>query len=257
MIVAMIVSSIGFRKYVWFISIGYGFAICAIGITLTVMYRGSLDAGLLIQCILLILYGLRLGGYLALREGRKGTYNRKMQGEIKDGKSMSLGAKCAIWISASLLYACQTSPVSFRLENGDFTDGWVIAGAVLMAAGLALETAADVQKSRAKKIAPYRFVDTGLYRIVRCPNYFGEMTFWTGVMLSGIGSVSGFWQILAVFTGYAGIIYVMFSGARRLEMRQNRTYGDDPEYQAYVKKTPIMIPLIPLYSVEKHKWLVG
>jgi hypothetical protein len=49
----------------------------------------------------------------------------------------------------------------------------------------------------------------------------------------------------------------MFSGARRLEMRQNRTYGDDPEYQAYVKKTPIMIPLIPLYSVEKHKWLVG
>lgn len=25
----------------------------------------------------------------------------------------------------------------------------------------------------------------------------------------------------------------------------------------YVKKTPIIIPLIPLYSVAKHKWLVG
>ena len=45
--------------------------------------------------------------------------------------------------------------------------------------------------------------------------------------------------------------------ARRLEIRQNRTYGSDPEYRAYVKKTPIMIPLIPLYSVEKYKWLVA
>ena len=83
------------------------------------------------------------------------------------------------------------------------------------------------------------------------------MTFWTGVFISGIGSNIGVWQWIAAVVGYVGIIYVMFGGARRLEMRQNRTYGDDPEYQAYVKKTPIMIPLIPLYSVEKYKWLVA
>ena len=49
----------------------------------------------------------------------------------------------------------------------------------------------------------------------------------------------------------------MFGGARRLEMRQNRNYGSDPEYQKYVSSTPIMLPFIPLYSVEKHKWLVA
>lgn len=49
----------------------------------------------------------------------------------------------------------------------------------------------------------------------------------------------------------------MFSGARRLELRQDRTYGNDKDYQKYVKTTPILIPLIPLYSVKKHKWLVG
>ena len=33
LVVAMAVSAIGFKKYVWFISIGYGFAVCALGIT--------------------------------------------------------------------------------------------------------------------------------------------------------------------------------------------------------------------------------
>lgn len=54
-----------------------------------------------------------------------------------------------------------------------------------------------------------------------------------------------------------GIIFVMFSGARRLELRQNKNYGDDPEYQAYMKKVPIMVPFIPLYSVAKYKFFVA
>ena len=45
--------------------------------------------------------------------------------------------------------------------------------------------------------------------------------------------------------------------ARRLEIRQNKNYGSDPEYQKYVKTVPILLPFIPLYSVEKHKWLVA
>ena len=57
MIIAMIVSSMGFKKYVWFISIGYGFAICAIGLALIAMFHGSMDTGLLIQCLLFFLYG--------------------------------------------------------------------------------------------------------------------------------------------------------------------------------------------------------
>ncbi len=255
--VALAVSAIGFKKYVWFISIGYGFAVAAIGIALLCMFGGQADTGLIIACVLFILYGCRLGGYLAYREMKSSAYNKKMKTEIKDGKGMSVIAKCGIWISAALLYACETSPVLFRFENGNMTDGWVIAGVIIMTAGLGLETAADLQKNAAKKVNPKRFVDTGLYRIVRCPNYFGEMTFWTGVFLTGIGSNSGVWQWIAVLTGYLGIIYVMFGGARRLEMRQDRTYKDDPEYWAYKNKTPIMIPFIPLYSVAKYKWLVA
>lgn len=257
LIAALVVSSIGFKKYVWFISIGYGFSICAIGIALLVMYGSSMDAGMILACILFMVYGIRLGGYLAYRELKNGNYNSKMKTEIKDGTGMPVIAKIGIWVSAALLYVCETSPVMFRLGNGRGTDGFVIAGLIIMVCGLVIESAADLQKNAAKKKNPWRFVDTGLYKIVRCPNYFGEMTFWTGVFIMGIGSNSGALQWIVALLGYLGIIYVMFGGARRLEMRQNHTYGDDPEYQAYVKKTPIMIPFIPLYSVEKYKWLVA
>lgn len=255
--VAMIASAVGFKKYVWFISIGYGAAIAAIGVSLLVMFRGGLSTGTVLLAAMFIVYGCRLGGYLGYRELRSASYNRTMKNEIKDGKDMSLAAKCAIWISAALLYVCETSPVLFRLQKGSGTDGFAIVGFLIMVLGLCVESTADLQKNIAKKKNPKRFVDTGLFRLVRCPNYLGEMLFWTGVFVSGLNVCHTFWQWTAALIGYLGIIYVMFGGARRLEMRQNKNYGSDPEYQKYVKSTPIMVPFIPLYSVEKYKWLVA
>ena len=254
--VALVFSSIGFKKYVWFISLGYGFAVAAIGAGLLIAGRDQLTAGTACACILLVVYGLRLGGYLAFRELRT-SYSSKMEGEIKSGDGMSLAAKLAIWISAALLYVCETSPVIFRFVNGSGTDALLVVGLIISVVGLVVETTADLQKNAAKKENPGRFVDTGLFRIVRCPNYFGEMLFWTGMFVGGIAIYAGPLQWIAALLGYLGIIYVMFGGARRLEIRQNKSYGDDPEYQRYVKTTPIMIPLIPLYSVEKYKWLVA
>ena len=96
-----------------------------------------------------------------------------------------------------------------------------------------------------------------LFRIVRCPNYLGEVLIWTGVFLSGVTVLHGTLQWVAAVSGWVCIVYIMFDGARRLELRQNKNYGSDPEYQKYVKMTPILLPFIPLYSVAKYKWLVG
>lgn len=131
------------------------------------------------------------------------------------------------------------------------------AGGAIRLCGVVLESAADLQKNAAKKKNSHRFVDTGLYRLVRCPNYLGEMVFWTGVLVSGIGALQGIGQWIMALIGYVGIVFVMFSGARRLEIRQNKNYGKDPEYQQYVKTFPILLPFIPLYSVEKYKWLIA
>ena len=254
--ICMLVSAIGFKNYVWFISLGYGFSIAAQGVAMLIMYGPELTIGTIITCVLFILYGLRLGGYLAIREFGKSSYKKNMKGEIKDGKTVPFGVKIAIWTSCAVLYVTQISGVFYRLLNAAKDNIWVFIGASVMLLGVSLETAADIQKNEAKKVNPRRFVDTGLYRIVRCPNYLGEVIFWTGVVISGIGAVSG-WQWIVVAIGYIGIIFVMFSGARRLEIRQDKNYGADPEYQKYVATVPILLPFIPLYSVKKHKWLVA
>lgn len=255
--VCMLVSSIGFKNYVWFISLGYGFSIAAEGLVMLFMYGKNLTLGTIICCVLFIIYGCRLGGYLAIREFKSSSYKKNMTGEIKDGKTVPFGVKIAIWVTCAVLYVTQISGVFYRLHNGCGSNLFTYIGAVIMVCGVTLESAADIQKNNAKKINPKRFVDTGLYRIVRCPNYLGEMIFWTGVLISGIGAVSGVGQWIVVLVGYIGIVFVMFSGARRLEIRQNKNYGKDPEYQKYVKTVPILLPFIPLYSVEKHKWLVA
>ena len=257
LLVALLASICGFKKYVWFISIGYGAAIAALGLAIIIIFHRELTLGSLLQALLLILYGCRLGGYLAYRELKSASYVKNMKTEIKSGDDMSFVAKAAIWISAAILYLCETSPLIFRLQNHKGTDIFSIIGMLIMILGLSLETLADLQKNKAKKKNPHRFVDTGLFRLVRCPNYLGEMTFWTGCFISGIHLYHGAFQWVMVLIGYLGIIYVMFGGARRLEIRQDKNYGEDPEYQAYKKSTPIMIPFIPLYSVKKHKWLVA
>ena len=256
-LLALLISSIGFYKYIYFISLGYGFSIVGLGAAMLVIFNRNLSIDTIIMCVLLIVYGFRLGGYLLLREIKSSSYRNTMKKEIKDGKDIKFIAKFFIWVSCAFLYVTQVSPILFRIENGKKMDVVGIVGCIVMACGILLESLSDMQKSKAKEKNPNRFCDSGLFKIVRCPNYLGEIIFWSGVFACGTNALTGVLQWLSAVFGYICIVYIMFGGARRLEIRQNRNYGSDPEYQKYVKKTPIIIPLIPLYSVEKYKFLVG
>lgn len=258
LIVSLLVSAVGWKYFIYFFSLGYGYGIAALALTLVIIYHNFLTPATIALCAALFIFGCRLGTYLLLREKRATAYRKIL---YADTKKKPLFVIITVWLFCALLYVAQVSPVAFRLANT--ADGmvvnprWAWIGAGLIVLGTTVEALADKQKSAAKKVNPKRFVDTGLYRIVRCPNYLGELIIWTGALVSGIWSGFGTFEWTIVGIGYAGIVFVMFSGARRLELRQDEVYGNDPEYQAYIKKTPIIIPLIPLYSVKKHKWLVA
>ncbi len=266
--VAALCCLIGFAKFVYFMSVGYGFAIAGMAIALLVMslvgFIPALGIAEYVLLALLILYGCRLSGFLLLREIKSASY-RKTLGEVagKSEKKMPFFVKATIWIGVVVLYVCQIAPISYRAISGinyNVTNSvldlvFPILGAVIMVIALFIESLADYQKSAAKKVNPNRFVDTGLYRFVRCPNYLGEILFWTGVLLSGASAMSFWWQWVIAIFGWIMIIYVMLSGAKRLEKRQTKNYGNDPEYQAYVKKTPILMHIIPIKSLQGWNWI--
>ena len=263
-IVALLLSSIGFKKFVYFLSIGYGFAVAGIGIALIVMsfipgfYNGNINWVAYILCILLILYGCRLSGFLLAREIKSASYRKKVFENAETGstKKMPFFVLFSIWIIVGILYVQETSPIFYRLYNGKGDELlFPLIGAGIMFIALLIETIADYQKSAAKKKNPKTFVSNGLYKFVRCPNYLGEILFWTGVLVSGVNVISGWAQWIMVILGYVLIVYVMVSGAKRLEIRQDKSYGDDPKYQEYKKKTPILMHLIPVKSIKNWKWL--
>ncbi len=256
--VSLTVSAVGWKYFIYFFSLGYGFGIAALSLTLFLLFRPVVTLPVALLMAVMFIFGCRLGGYLLYRERKAAAY-RKILYDPSLQKKKPLGVVLMVWLFCALLYVGQVSPVAFRLANTaaglPVSGTWAWIGAVVMACGVCLEATADFQKNAAKKRNPGRFVSTGLYRLVRCPNYLGELVIWTGALLSAFGASLCLWQWVIVLLGYAGIVYVMFSGARRLELRQSESYGEDPEYQEYVRKTPILLPFIPLYSVAKYGWL--
>lgn len=256
--VSLAVSALGWIYFIYFFSLGYGFGISALAIAIALIFRDALTIPTAILCVVMFIFGMRLGLYLATREKQSPEYKKILYGPDA-AKKKPLFVVITVWIFCALLYVGQVSPVAFYLSNK--ADGiavnelWAWISVALMATGVILESVADAQKKAAKKRNPKRYVDTGLYRLVRCPNYLGELVIWTGSFVLCFGASCSAWQWIIASIGYVGIVYVMFSGARRLEIRQATTYGNDTEFQEYIKTTPILIPFLPIYSLAKHEWL--
>lgn len=241
----------GFHSFVWFMSIGYGFAVMGIGVGLLLysLINGSATIVVVLMSILLAIYGFRLGYFLLKRELKNTHYKKTLQ-STGSNKQMPVYVNLVMWTYSMWMYMWQTSPATYRYANLTSGDIWGYLGVIIMAIGIIGETVADKQKSDAKAINPKRFCDVGLYKIVRCPNYFSEILFWTGLFISGFGTlVKGQWIMPII--GYVLIVFVMIHGAYRLEKRHEKNYGNDPEYRQYAETTPILFPFIPIYHLSK------
>ena len=257
-IVCAVLSAVGFYKFVYFLSIGYGFAVAGGGIAIFVMALvNPTDAPiwiLLIQAALFVAYGIRLSGFLLVRELKTASYKKTFQEVSGEGKKMPFFVLFTIWVSVTVLYVAQVSPMLFRYDNGASDLVLPLVGIVISILGLILESVADNQKSAQKKVRPDMVATQGLYKLCRCPNYLGEILFWTGVFVSGItayGSNVGYWIVAVI--AYVCIVFIMFNGAQRLEKRQMARYGNNEEYNTYADKTPIIIPLLPIYHLNKKQ----
>ncbi len=257
--VCAVACAVGFYKFVYFLSIGYGFAIAFGGIAVLIMALINPTATplwiILVQTALFIAYGVRLSGFLLIREFKNATFKKtdvaKETLAKNDEKKMPVFVLATIWVCVAVLYVAQVSPMLFRYDNGVKDIIVPIVGFLVSIFGLVLESIADKQKSQQKKERPDMVATKGLYKICRCPNYLGEILFWTGVFISGITAYLTVGQWITAILAYICIVYIMFNGAQRLEKRQMARYGENEEYNKYADTTPIIIPLLPIYHLNK------
>ncbi|MDO4199031.1 MAG: DUF1295 domain-containing protein [Erysipelotrichaceae bacterium] len=250
-IVSLLLCSMGFKRFVWFMSVGYGVSAAGIGLTLLIMslIKGNVSLVYLLMCITFIVYGVRLGGFLFIRELKNEKYRAKAA-EAGSEVNVPIFVSIIMWIYCGFFYVFQSSGPVYRLLNNlnNETSLFLIIGTVISIMGVSIEALADKQKSDAKKINSDMPAMDGLYKLCRCPNYFGEMMFWTGAFISGIGAYQGAQWIIAII-GYAEIMIIMISGGKRVETRHIKHYGDKPEYNKWANTTPLLFPFIPMYHM--------
>tara|TARA_B100001057_G_scaffold451353_1_gene494268 strand:+ start:1096 stop:1950 length:855 start_codon:yes stop_codon:yes gene_type:complete len=203
-------------------------------------YGISFSLSLFISLAVLI-WTLRLGGFLLIRVLDAGEDKRFRTIKTNSTQFFMTFNLSALWVVICSL--CALTAVS----NGVFEVSPIFyLGLSVFMAGFLIEVIADNQKTSFRAIPENRnsFITTGLWSVSRHPNYFGEVTLWAGIAIMSVPYLQGiqYWTLISPIFSFVLIYFV--SGVRMLEARANVKWGENLDYQAYVKKTPIFFPRI-------------
>jgi steroid 5-alpha reductase family enzyme len=187
--------------------------------------------------LMIILWALRLGGYLFYRIMKIGHDDRFDDIRTDPIKFFSFwimqGLTCGI-VSFAYLQVFQ--------EADKDASGLFLVGITLALAGLLMETVADVQKFRFKKDHPKKFMNRGLWQHLRHPNYTGELLFWWGIFLASIPFANLFVALSSPL--WISLIIIKFSGIPILEKKWEKNYGQSNDYQSYVDNSWRLVPYV-------------
>jgi steroid 5-alpha reductase family enzyme len=123
-------------------------------------------------------------------------------------------------------------------------DALAIVGILVWLLGFGIEVTADAQKSRFNTDPANRghFIQTGLWAHSRHPNYFGEILLWFGVALVAFPVLRGWQYVTLISPFFVALLLTRVSGIPLLEKRSDDKWGGQPDYEAYKKNTPVLIP---------------
>ncbi len=192
----------------------------------------------------ILLWSARLGGYLfyrIIKIGKDARFDDKRYDFIVFLQFWVLQAT-TVWLVMLPFCVYITSPS----DEGALS--FTLLGIVLFSLGLLIESISDVQKFRYRSTAENNshWVDSGLWKYSRHPNYFGEMLVWWGLFIIVIPSLEGLLWLTVIGPLWITLLLLFISGIPLLEKSADRKYGNNPEYLAYKESTSILLPLPPL-----------
>lgn len=215
---------------------GLGFLIAA-----AVSYgKGAItaDRGLLVT-VLVAIWAARLSLHIHLRNRGKSEDYRYHAWRKQWGRAFHLRTFLQVFLLQWLLMLLVALPVLVvNVSRGGPLGALDFFGTAVWMTGFYFEAASDWQLARFSRAPENRgkLLQTGLRRLTRHPNYFGEVVQWWGLALIAFSVPNGW---LGLF-GAAAITFLILkvSGIPMLEDRLSRK----PGYAEYAAKTPKFWP---------------
>ncbi|MBN1320006.1 MAG: DUF1295 domain-containing protein [Thermoleophilia bacterium] len=211
-------------------------------IVIAVVLSKATDARSIMLLVLVLVWAGRLGPFLFRRVRRAGKDDRF--DEIKRSLPRLLmtwtlqGLWVGLTLGAALAAVTSTGPKGL--------DVLAYVGLAVWVVGFAFEATADLQKSRFRADPANKgsFITSGLWSISRHPNYFGEITLWVGVALIALPVLRG-WQYAALVSPvFVYLLITRVSGVPLLEKKADATWGGQEAYEAYKRRTPVLVPFL-------------
>jgi steroid 5-alpha reductase family enzyme len=189
------------------------------------------------------IWGLRLAGYLAVRNHGKGEDFRYRAMRKRHGSRFTVVSLVTVFALQGVLMWIVSLPVQLG-QVDESPDPGVLAwlGVVVWTVGLFFEAVGDWQLARFKRNPANAgtVMDRGLWRYTRHPNYFGDACVWWGIALvaaeTGIGAIGLIGAVVMT------VLLRRVSGVTLLEKSLVKRRAG---YDEYVARTSPFVPRPP------------
>ena len=223
------------------VDIGWGLGFVAVAWT-TRLVADGVDARQNLLVLLATLWGLRLAGYLAWRNGIRDEDFRY----VAMRKRRPNFAVSSLWVVFGLQGVVMWI-VSLPVQAGQVPDSPGLGivdglGVALWLVGFGFETIGDYQLARFKADPAHQgqVMDRGLWRYTRHPNYFGDFCVWWGLGLIAAATGTAAWALVG--PAVMSFMLLRVSGVTMLERSLTKRR---PGYDEYVRRTSTFFPRPP------------
>ena len=216
-------------------------SITYISVTIIAVLLSPVVDGLsILLTALVVIWAARLGTFLFRRIQKAGKDARFDELKTSFIRFLSTWTLQGLWVTFTLAAALAAITSTTRKE----LDLFALIGFLIWFFGFAFEVIADSQKSRFRADPENRgrFINTGLWSRSRHPNYFGEIVLWIGVAVIALPVLRGWQWVTLVSPVFVTLLLTRISGVPMLERRADEKWGGQEDYEAYKKRTPVLIP---------------
>jgi steroid 5-alpha reductase family enzyme len=198
----------------------------------------ELDPRSLLLGAMVIVWAARLGRFLFARIRRDGSDGRFDALKLSLPRFLMTWTLQGLWVLLTVACALAAITTARPVPLG----GFAALGTLIWIFGFAVEVIADREKNRfrADPNNRGRFIQSGIWAWSRHPNYFGEITLWLGVAVVAFPVLSGWQYATLISPVFVYLLLTRISGVPLLESRGKKKWGDDPDYQAYRERTPVL-----------------